>query len=332
MLRLCGRYLLLAAAVVLLNFLLPRLLPGDPLAAGSDETGDAAHLVLPADARARLVATYRLDQPLFGQFVGYLGDLGRFDFGRSITRGASVADLIAARLPWTVGLMSVTALLSAGLGTFLGVLAGWRGGRADAVIVAASTVLAALPELLIALGLLVVFAVGTGWFPLHGAQTPFGDPFGSTAAPFSVVVLLRHAADIVWHLTLPALALVLSTTAAFVLVARGAVRAERGRPYLTVARSKGLSEGRLLRAHLLPNAALPLATLFGLRLGQLLGGAVVVERVFALPGLGLFAYEAIRARDYPVLQAVFLLGSLFVLLTQFGLEVVYRAWVPRHAS
>jgi peptide/nickel transport system permease protein len=99
-----------------------------------------------------------------------------------------------------------------------------------------------------------------------------------------------------------------------------------------VARSKGLTEGQIIRTHLLPNAALPLVTLFGLRLGQVLGGAVVVERVFSVPGLGLFAYEAIRARDYPILQAVFLVASLFVLLTQFGLELTYRAMAHRHAG
>lgn len=345
MLALIGRYLLLAFAVVVLNFLLPRFLPGDPLDFSSDEGVDPSRMVLTADARARLVAAYRLDQPLAQQFVGYLGDLSRLDFGRSIVSGARVSELIGRRIPWTLGLMGVTAVLSAGLGLLLGVIAGWRGGRADTAIVTLATMLAALPELLVALGLLVTLAVGAGWFPLHGGQTPFATagpvitpPFvtpasaGGSAAGTSVAGLLWSALDIAWHLTLPALALVTSTTAAFVLVTRGAVKAELGRPYLAVAHSKGLSEGRVIRSHLLPNAALPLVTLFGLRLGQVLGGAVVVERVFSVPGLGLFAYEAIRARDYPVLQAVFLVSSLFVLLTQLGLDLTARVLVPRRAG
>ncbi|MCC7366817.1 MAG: ABC transporter permease [Chloroflexi bacterium] len=348
---LLARYVVLAGAVVLLNFLLPRFLPGDPLDFGTDEGVDPSRLTLTAEGRARMVEVYRLDQPLPRQFVGYLSDLGRLDFGRSIGRGTRVADLIAQRLPWTLGLMGVTAVLSSLLGLVLGLVAAWRGGRIDATIVGVATSLAALPELLVALGLLVTLAVGAGWFPLYGGQTPFAgaaaSSLGGTAAvanPFATPEtvtatvtsagpgLLATALDILWHLTLPALALLISTTAAFVLVARGTVRAELAQPYLTVARSKGLDEWRILRTHLLPNAALPLVTLFGLRVGQILGGAVVVERVFAIPGLGLFAYEAIRARDYPILQAVFLIASLFVLAVQLTLDLISRALASRHAG
>jgi peptide/nickel transport system permease protein len=157
-------------------------------------------------------------------------------------------------------------------------------------------------------------AVGLGWFPLQGGQSPFAD-----ATPL----------DVVWHLTLPALTLVLATSGAFVLLAGGSILRVKDEPYLTAARARGLGEVQVALHHALPNALLPVLTLFGVRLGQVLGGAVVVERVFSVPGLGLLSLEAIRARDYPVLQAVFLMASLAVLLANFLLELAYGRLEPR---
>jgi peptide/nickel transport system permease protein len=134
------------------------------------------------------------------------------------------------------------------------------------------------------------------------------------------------------HLALPAATLVIANLAAFVLLSRGAVRGVLGEPYLATARAKGLGEWRVALRHAAPNALLPVLTLFGLRLGQVLGGALVVERVFGIPGLGLFAFQAIQTRDYPVLQAVFLLSSLGVLLANFGLELCYRRWEAQRAT
>lgn len=315
MLRLLARYGLLALAVLLLNFLLPRMLPGDPLDFSADAGGFATS-TLSADARARLRATYHLDQPLPEQLRAYLSDLAHADLGWSISRSAPVAELIASRLPWTLGLVA-TAVLLAGLGgSGLGLLAAWRGGRAGWLVVGAASVLAALPEFLLAMALLLALAVGLRWFPLQGGESPFGD---------------TSALDVAWHLTLPALTLVLATSGAFVLLARGAVLSVREEPYLTVARARGLGELQVLLRHALPNAILPVLTLFGVRLGQVLGGAIVVERVFAVPGLGLLSVEAIRARDYPVLQAVFLLASLGVLTANLLLELAYTRLEPRRA-
>ena len=312
MVRLLARYGLLAVAVVLLNFCLPRLLPGDPL--DFAETSGFATSTLSADARAHLRATYHLDQPLAGQLAAYLADLAHADLGWSISRSAPVAQLIGSRLPWTLGLVA-TAVVVAGLGGGgLGLLAAWRGGRSGWLLVGAASVLAALPEFLLAMALLLALAVGLRWFPLQGGQSPFG----ASSVP-----------DVAWHLTLPALTLVLATSGTFVLLSRGAVLGVRDEAYLTAARARGLSEVRVALGHALPNALLPVLTLFGVRLGQVLGGAVVVERVFAVPGLGLLSVEAIRARDYPVLQAVFLLASLGVLLANGLLELAYRRLEPR---
>lgn len=319
---LLARYTGLAVILVLLNFALPRLLPGDPLDAESAE-GMNAVSTLTVEARAQLRATYHLDQPLAGQFWAYLQDLGHGDLGWSISQSAPVSQLIGERVPWTLALM-LTALVIAGVGgTLLGLVSAWRGGRLDRLIVSTASGVAAIPEFLVAIALLLGFAVGLGWFPLHGGRSVFAPgPPGSTGP-------LGALGDIAWHLALPALTLVFAVTASFVLLTRGTVHAILTAPYLTTARAKGLAEPAVALRHALPNALLPVLTLFGLRVGEVLGGAIVVERVFAVPGLGLLAFEAIRARDYPVLQAIFLLASFSVLLVNLVADLAYRWLEPR---
>jgi len=320
--RLVARYAVLALALLVLNFLLPRLLPGDPLdAAAPDGLGAAAPA--PVELRAQLRAAYHLDEPLAGQFAAYVSGLARGDLGWSISRAAPVSGLVFERLPWTLALVLTATVLASLIGGLLGVVAAWRGGRAGQAIVSVATGLAALPELLVAIGLLLPLAVGLRWFPLQGGRSPFAPP---PMGPFGA---LGPIADIAWHLTLPIMSLVLATSAAFVLLARGAVRGVLAEPYLLTARAKGLPEARIAVGHAAPNALLPVLALFGVRLGQVLGGALVVERVFAVPGLGLLTFEAIRSRDYPLLQAVFLLSSAGVLLANLVVDVVYLWLTPR---
>jgi len=324
--RLLIRYLLLAGGVILLNFLIPRLLPGDPLHVGAAEGLDSG-LPLPATAQAQLRAYYHLDAPLAGQLGAYLGDLARGDLGWSLAANAPVGQLLLDRLPWTLGLLLTALLIAAATGTALGLLAGWApAGPRDRVLVALTAALAALPEFLIAIGLLLVFAITLRWFPLLGGRTLFVED------RTDLLGRGRSALDIAWHLTLPAAALVLAGTAGFVLIARDVTVGIRQAPWLIVARAKGLSERQIAVRHALPNLALPLLTYFGLRLGAVLGGALVVERVFHVPGLGLLGYEAIRARDYPVLQALFLLSSLGVLLANCGVELLYLRLARRQPA
>lgn len=324
--RLLVRYLLLAAAVVLLNFLIPRLLPGDPLDPGGAE-GMTAATPLPAETRARIADYYGLNEPLGRQLIGYLGDLARGDLGWSIAQPAPVSRLILERLPWTLALMLTALALSTLLGTALGLLAGWRAGRAlDRVLVSLSGALSAIPEFLIGIGLLAVFSVGLGWFPLMGGRTVFaayGDGAGAT---------VQRLADAAWHLALPATALALAGVAGFLLLARDTTAGLRSESWLTVAHAKGLPVRQIVLRHALPNLALPLLTFFSLRLGAVLGGALVVERVFGVPGLGLLAFQAVRARDYPVLQAEFLLASLGVLLANLLAELAYLRLDPRRGA
>ena len=314
--RLLARYGVLAAGIVLLNFFVPRLLPGDPLDFGAGEGANSA-VPLSGAAREQLRAYYRLDEPMGRQLADYLGDLARGDLGRSIVRPTPVGELIGDRLPWTMGLLLVALGISVVLGTVGGLAAGWRPGtRRDRVLVSTASALAAIPEFLIAIGLLAVFAAGFGWFPLFGGRTVFAVYDGDLGGR------AREWLDVVWHLTLPAATLVLAGASPFFLLSRDATAGIRHEPWLMVARAKGLPESRVVRGHALPNVALPLLAFAGPRLGGVLGGALVVERVFGVPGLGLLAYQAIRARDYPVLQAVFLLAGLGVLAANLLVDVV----------
>ncbi|MBA2467795.1 MAG: ABC transporter permease [Chloroflexia bacterium] len=323
---LCGRYLALALSVVLVNFFLPRLLPGDPLDFSSGDGLDAA-VPLTASARAELEAYYHLDDPILSQLWSYLGDLVTGDLGFSISRSAPVGDLILDRLPWTMSLLLVSLLLSAAIGTALGMVAGWRPGkRRDRVLMSASGMLAAIPEFLIAIGLLLGGAVGLAWFPLFGGETVFTDWGGGPSS------FVRRAFDIAWHLTLPAATLALAGVAAFALVTRDVTAGLQHEPWLVAARAKGLDERQIAVRHALPNMAPPLVTFFGLRLGGVLSGALVVERVFSIPGLGQLGFQAIGARDYPVLQALFLLSSLGVLLVAFLVELSYPRLDPGRRS
>jgi peptide/nickel transport system permease protein len=317
------RYGVLALAVVVINFGLPRALPGDPLDADAASGPASSALRLTPGQQAELRAYYRLDLPLAAQFAAYIGDLARGDLGWSISRSAPVADLIAERLPWTVALVLTAVVLSGAGGAALGMLAAWRGGRWDHALVGVCVAVAAMPEFLVAMLLLLTLALGLGWFPLQGGQTVFAPPGQSW---------LEGWLDRLRHLVLPAATLVVANLAAFMLLSRGAVRGVLVEPYLATARAKGLAEWRVAVWHAAPNALLPVLTLFGVRLGGVLGGALVVERVFGVPGLGLFAFQAIQARDYPVLQAVFLLASLGVLFANLLVELAYHRLEPRRAT
>ena len=326
---LLARYAILACLVVLLNFLIPRLLPGDPLSASLNGGLDAAAPITSAD-RARLRDYYHLNQPISHQFRDYVSDLAHGNLGWSISHAHPVGALILQRLPWTLGLMTSSLILAAIIGTAMGVAATWfRAGRFERGAVSLAAILAAMPEFLVAIMLLLIFAIGLNWLPLGGGKTVFQE-YGSGLGGG-----LARAADIVNHMILPVLSLSLAGAAGFLLISRDTIVGMRHAEWLSLARAKGLRERQVVLRHLLPNVAMPLLTFFGLRLGAIFGGALVIERVFNLPGLGQLAFQAVQARDYPVLQAVFLLSGLGVLAANLCLELIYlrvdRRDRPAHA-
>lgn len=313
------RFVFLFLVVVVVNFLLPRLLPGSPLAGAA---GESTVAFLPAAARAELRRTYAIDRPLSGQFLAYLDGLRRGDLGRSMATHRPVTQMIGERLPWTLLLVGAAVLVSAVLGGTLGTVAAWRPQGAVARLLGPLVIgLGALPEFLVAMALIVLLGVGLRLFPVGGATTPFLVTSGLSGW----VVAAR---DLLWHGALPGATLIIGLVPAFFLLSRGALAVVLGEPYLLTARGKGLGHRRVLE-HAWRNALPPVATLLGLRLAFVVTGAALVERIFAYPGMGMLLFEAVARRDYPVLQGVFLVASVMILAVNLMLDLAVSLLDPR---
>ncbi|MDP9452084.1 MAG: ABC transporter permease [Actinomycetota bacterium] len=313
-------YVLALFLLVNLNFLLPRVLPGDPieaLFAAASPTYVRDDVI-----RAELTAYYGLDGSLADQYLRYLSSLSRGDLGVSIRENASVADLLAARLPWTALLISSGLVLSAVVGLVAGVHSGWRRGRrVDRRLLTSFVVLSNVPTYVLASLALLVFAVKLQWLPLSGGRTPF---LGSSG-------VLVQFGDIARHLLLPALIVAVSFVAYQYLVMRGSMVSELGADYLLLGRAKGVRERSLKYRYAARNAVLPVVTLQALQLRAAVGAAIFVETVFAYPGLGLLLAAGVAGRDYPLMQGAFLLLSFVVLTANLLIDLLYGRLDPRTA-
>ena len=311
LLRRLAQVLPTVAGLLVLNFAIIHLAPGDPLIALGGEHGDEAYY---AFVRAR----FGLDRPLPEQLITYVGNVLRGDLGTSFVHGRPVAAVIAERAPATL-LLAVTALtLSSLAGVALGVLAARRPRRpADTILNAAALLGYATPPFWLGQLALLWLAVGTGFFPVQGMT--------DARLPRSGV---GHALDVLRHLALPALVLAANELALTTRLVRTGLREALGTDYVRTARAKGLPDGWVVR-HALRNVMLPVVTVIGSRAGMFLSGAVLVEVVFAWPGLGRLLLASLLARDYPVLLGMFLLISLAVVLANLLTDLSY-AWLdPR---
>jgi peptide/nickel transport system permease protein len=318
LLRPLALYVPTALAVVTLVFALPRGMPGDPLSARVDP--DNAFFVADPETRARFLEYYGLDRPLPAQYLDYLGSIVRGDFGWSITRNAPVGELVLARLPWTLLLVGTALFASSILSYLAGVAAAWRrGSRRDRTLLTAMSGARAIPEYAAATLLLIAFAVVVPAFPLAGAETPFAE-HGSVFA---------HALDVAHHLVLPATALTIGLLAGKFLLVRNTMISALGEDYMVLARAKGLPERLLKHRHGGRNALLPFLTALGIQTGFAVGGAVFVEAVFAYPGMGTLLLQALNERDYPVLEACFLVLAGTVLLANLAVDLAYVRLDPR---
>lgn len=304
--------------VVTLVFLLPRLMPGDPLLARIDSS-DSLYVTDP-QARERFERYYGLDGSLGSQYVHFLGSLARGDLGWSISRSAPVTTLIAQSLPWTLLLVGAAILCSSLIGFVGGITAAWRRGRAtDRLLVVATTLTRSLPEYVWAVLLLVLFAAVVPLFPLYGAETPFAEHDSVLGRPL----------DILHHLVLPATALTLGLLGGKLLLVRNTTISALGQDYMLLARAKGVRERQLKYRHAGRNALLPFLTVVGIQVGFAVGGAVLVEAVFAYPGMGSLILRAVNERDYPLLEGAFLVLALTVLAANLLVEVAYARLDPR---
>lgn len=316
-----GSYAVTTLALVTVIFLLPRAMPGDPLAVLIDP--DSGTTFMDEETRWRVEAYYGLDRPLPAQYVDYLGSVATGDLGWSISRSAPVTDLIRQHLPWTLLLMGVS-LAAAGLLSFIaGVTAAWnRNKPMDRMVLSVLTATRSIPEYALASGLLIMFAVFLPWFPVSGARTPFVEYASWWEA---VIDISRHAA-------LPVIALTIGLMGSKFMLVRNSMIGELGQDYMLLARAKGLGDRRLKYHHAGRNALLPFLTVMGVQVGFLVGGSVFVETVFAYPGMGSLILRSIEARDYPLMEGVFLALSTTVLVSNLVVDLVYSRLDPRTRS
>ena len=272
-----------------------------------------------ADMAAQLRQSYGLDQSPLGRLGLYLSSLLRFDLGWSVAFNRPIVDLIRERLPNTLYLMGSATALSFVFGTLLGIVAGARpGSLRDRVLSIGSLALYAVPSFWLGLVLSVTFAVQLRWFPTSGIETIASGKEG-----------IERALDIARHLVLPVSALAMIYLALFLRLMRAGMAEVWRLDFVRAARAKGLSRRRIVLRHVARNALLPVITMLGLQAAAMLGGSVVIESVFAIPGFGRLAQEAVGLRDAPLLMGIIVVSALLVILVNVVVDLVYVLLDPR---
>jgi peptide/nickel transport system permease protein len=315
------------AAVLVFNFVLFRILPGDPV-----------RLIIHSprmtrEAQERIRSSFGLDKPLWidaqrlkqgdvlgaldSQFTVYLRNLARGELGVSFASRQNVSKMLAERAWRTVVLVLTGDVAAIFLGMAVGMLAAWRRGtRLDAGILLAALFSWALPTFF--LGIVLLILAG-GRLPVGGMVTPGLKPQDG----------LTYWLDVARHLVLPTITMAIVYTGEYILIMRSGVMEVLAEDYILTAKAKGLSTLRILRAHALKNAMLPMVTMIALTFGYTVGGAIQVETVFSWPGIGRLMYEAVQKRDYPVLQGAFLLLAVSVIVANLVADLLYTVLDPR---
>ncbi|MEM6943960.1 MAG: ABC transporter permease [Pseudomonadota bacterium] len=301
-------------AIVILNFFLLQLAEGDAVDVLAGEAGSAT-----PEYMAELRAKFGLDQPLIVQLGIYLWNVVQLDLGYSFRHEMPVSELITDRVFATSLLMVSTIMLAVGFGILLGLFAAvglntWR----DTAISVASLIFYATPLFWVGLMLIVVFSLNLGWFPTSGMEN-----FAMFYEGWDRVFDIAH------HLVLPTITLSLFYLALYTRLMRASMLEQSGQDYVTTARAKGLTERRIVFVHVLRNALLPVVTMAGVQVGALIGGSVIVESVFAWPGLGMLAFEALFSRDLNLLLGIFLLSAVLVVAVNLVVDIIYSLLDPR---
>ena len=325
LLKRLGVFLIIVWAGITINFIMPRLAPVNPIqerllqavSFGGAGNSDMEAVVRTYEAR------FGLDQPLWKQYFRYIGDVVRLDFGVSIANFPSRAsDIILRALPWTLGLLSMATLIAFALGTLLGALLAWPRTPALLHYLAAPLLaLSAIPYYLLGLGLVFLLGFTLRAFPLGGGFTLGTLPSAS----------LTYAIDVIYHSVVPALSIVLSSVGFWALSMRGMMVTVQGEDYVIYARARGLKNRDIFLRYALRNALLPQTTALALAMGYVVSGAVLVEVVFAYPGVGTVLYRAIQTFDYTVIYGVVIMIILSIALVTLILDLVYPLLDPRIA-
>jgi len=318
LLRRLAFYLAAFIAAATINFFLPRVMPGDPIqimfaGAGSD---------LSLENLNALKLTFGfIDAPLGEQYLAYLKSVFTGDLGRSIRFfPLPVTELLGRALIWTVGLVGLATLVSFALGTLLGVMAAWRRGTLlDTVVSLSSIFSSSVPAVVVSLIVLFTFGYTLGWFPNGYAANPMLDP-GWT---------WEYVSSVLYHGTLPMLTMVLVLTGGFAVTMRNNMINLLGEDYIVMGRAKGLADRRVMLWYAARNALLPTVSALAISLGAVLGGSLIIEVVFNYPGMGNTLYQAILARDYPVIQGELLIMTAAMLTANFIVDLSYVLLDPR---
>jgi peptide/nickel transport system permease protein len=317
-LRRLGFYVIAAWASVTINFFLPRLIPGDPAGA----IFAAARGQMQPEQMVQIRAAIGLsDEPLLNQYFTYLSHIIRGDFGLSFSSFPSpVTEVIGNGLLWTLLLGSTALILSFVLGNIIGVFGSWRrGGLVDNTLPPLLIFMGAFPPFFLALMGLYFLGYQVGWFPPNHA-------FDDNLTPaFS----LPFIGSVIQHLLLPALTIIVVSIGGWVLGMRNTMIGVLAEDYVTLAEAKGLSQSRIMFGYAARNALLPSVTAFGMALGFILSGQILIETVFGYPGLGYLLVKAVHALDYPLMQGLFLMITLAVLTANFIVDVLYTRLDPR---
>lgn len=301
-------------AIVVINFLLVRAAPGDPAMVMAGEAGAADEEYV-----AQLREQFGLDRPLHEQLGIYVADVATGDLGYSYRQQRPVWDLILERLPATLILTGAAFVLALAAGILLGTLAAMNVGRwSDSAITVVALLSYATPIYWVGLMLILLFSVNLGWLPAFGYQT-----IGADLTGWDKVV------DIAEHLILPTVTLGLFYMAVYARLTRASILEVRDMDFVKTARAKGLRESRIVFKHVLRNAILPVITFAGIQAGHLIGGSILIETVFAWPGIGRLAFDAVLQRDYQVLLGIFFVTSVMVIVFNILTDLLYSLIDPR---
>ena len=316
-------YVVTLWATISLNFLLPRLLPGDPadiLLAKMQRAGGELNETTVRNIKALLGGD---SSSMWEQYVAYWGRMLQGDLGVSVTKYPTpVTELIAAALPWTVILVGLATVISFVLGVGIGAWVGWRRGTWVDHLVPFTTVLQSIPYFWLALVLVAIFSVALGIFPIFGGYDVFAFPEGPEPT-------LAFLSDAIYHGILPAITIVLSSVGGWLLGMRNMMVSTVSEDYIVTAEAKGLKPMRILRTYATRNAAIPSIAGFSISLGFVVAGSIVMEQVFTYPGIGKLMIQSVQNSDYALMQGVFLVITVAVLAANFIMDIVYGFIDPR---
>jgi peptide/nickel transport system permease protein len=321
-LRRLGMFVLTIWLGATIIFIVPRLAPGDPISAMvSRMTAQAGHVENSGAIIEAWKARFGLNDPLYIQYLRFLGNATRFNLGYSITAfPATVSELVARSLPWTIGLLTLATLISFIAGNTIGALMAWR--RTPTLVknlLPLALTFTSIPFFMLAILLIYVFAFGLHWFPTSGA-------FARGVVPG---LNWGFISSVLYHGTLPALAIVITSMGFWALGMRGMMITTDGEDYLILAQAKGLRPGRIFWRYAVRNAVLPQVTALALSIGTLIGGNILVEYLFAYPGTGYLLYQGILNADYTLIQGIVFFLIVATSTAVLIIDLLYPLLDPR---